>query len=870
MSSRSCRRANPGGVACRHIAPATPHPLPAIRPVFNFAPRPLAFAVHVAITGSLFAGAGWMPEAQGQEHAPQTLAQAKTYDIPAGPLAGALNRFAEEAGVLLTASGEATKGRTSPGLKGSYGVSAGFAALLVGTGLEAYRQAGGNYGLRPAPVVDKHGEATLAPVTVTAASERIGVTEGSGSYTTHSSTYGKGQSLRETPQSVTVMTAQRIQDQGLNTLESVMEQTPGVVHQMYDTSRSYFYSRGFEIGNFQIDGNSSLSNGWVTEQIDMALYDSVEVLRGSDALYGVSGNPGGAINLVRKKPTRDFQLKGMLSAGSWNNFRTEADISGPLALDGRVRGRFVTALEDREFFYDHADSDKQVFYGIVEADVTDSTMLTIGAHYDRHDATFWSFGIPRYSNGDDLRLSRSFFGNSSDDNTDRKRRSFFARIDQKFGSDWSLGIEMSRTKTDSYRLDHLFYGAIDPLTGTGFAGRGASYHYPETQRTIDAALKGKFQMFGREHRLTLGANWSDFELSRTGARRNSGRIAADIFDFDPSQYGSNDPYYPFTAVDQDRTEKGFYGSLALKIADPLTLILGGRQSWYDFKQTQYSYSVPSGLLTSVSQTSRKDDSVFTPYIGVVYDINNSWTTYASIADTYQSQSTSLKAPLPGSPLDPITGRNHEIGIKGELFGGRLNTSLALYKIDRKGTAVRDSSYPNTPGDLGSSCCFLDTGHRVSKGIEAELGGEILPGWQLAVGYTYNDNEDKQSKGVFSSITPKHLFKLWTSYQLRGQLAGLKVGGGLTAQSKTYVSGSASTFNAVSGLYDGPTVDYEFTEPGRALVNLFAEYRFNPQWSLALNVNNLFDKRYYQVVGTTDSGNWYGEPRNVMLTLRASY
>ncbi|MBW7903215.1 MAG: TonB-dependent siderophore receptor [Rhodocyclaceae bacterium] len=783
------------------------------------------------------------------------------FSIPAQPLDSALRIFTQQSKTQVLFDEATVAGLRAPAVNGSYTPREALARLLTGTGVVAQVSRPGVFTLKPGTI---SGEAALAPVTVTAAAERIGVTEGSGSYATSSSTYGKGQRLRETPQSITVMTAQRIQDQGLNTLESVMEQTPGVVHQLYDTSRSYFYSRGFQIGSFQIDGNSSLSEGWVTEQIDMALYDSVEVLRGSDALYGNSGNPGGAINLVRKKPTHEFQVKGLLSAGRWNNYRTEVDVSGPLASDGRVRGRFVGAYEDREFFYDHAKSDKQVFYGIVEADVSDSTMLTFGAHHNRHDATYWSFGIPRYSNGDDLRLPRSFFGNSVDDNTLRKRNSIFARVDQAIGKDWSLGVEVSRTHTDSYRLDHLFSGAIDPITGAGFASGwgGASYHYEETQKALDVVLKGRFNMLGGEHRLTAGANVSHFDVAFDANRRNSRITVPDIFAFDPERYGSADPY-TVRLMDRNRTikQKGLYGSLAAQVAEPLTIILGGRLSWYE--------SDLRNPLSS-SRTYFKEDRAFTPYVGSIYDLNDQWSIYASIAETYQSQASSLKAPLPGTPLDPITGQTREIGLKGELFGGRLNTALALYKINRKGTAMRDPTYPNTPGDLGSSCCYLDSGHQTSQGIETELSGEILPGWQLAAGYTYNDNEDENSRIVFSTTTPKHLFKLWTSYRLSGALASLKVGGGLTAQSKTFVSGTTRTFNPASGLYDGPSTPYKFTESGRALVNLFAEYRFDQHWSAALNINNLFDKRYYQVVGTTDYGNWYGEPRNLMLTLRASY
>ena len=186
--------------------------------------------------------------------------------------------------------------------------------------------------------------------------------------------------------------------------------------------------------------------------------------------------------------------------------------------------------------------------------------------------------------------------------------------------------------------------------------------------------------------------------------------------------------------------------------------------------------------------------------------------------------------------------------------------------------MRDPSYPPTLGDLGSDCCHLDDGRITSRGMDIEVSGEIVNGWQILAGYTFNNNENKTDSGRYSTVTPKHLFKLWSSYAFQGVLEGLKLGGGITAQSSYYQKGSARIFNQATGLYNGPSVPYEFTEPGRVLVDLFVQYQFNKHWSATANINNIFDKKYYQTVANTNpsAGNFYGEPRNFLLSMRYSY
>lgn len=301
--------------------------------------------------------------------------------IPAQSLDAALEQLGEQAGLQIFYLPEMVQGLNAPNVSGSLTADQALRRLLAGTGIE-FRRTGKNVSLsRPAS-----GEMMqLTPVTVTGTSLTDGVTEGTGSYTTSQSSYGKGQTLKELPQTVTVMTHERIQDQALKTLDDVLVYTPGITVQQESTASSSFYSRGFQITNFQIDGNSPMlslpidqiyAGGLNTSQLDLAMFDSVEVLRGSDALYGTSGESGGAINLVRKKPTKRFQMNALAHAGSWNNYRGELDVGGPIMADGRIRGRLVGVYEDRKYFYDIAKSDKYLFYGIVEADITNSTLLS--------------------------------------------------------------------------------------------------------------------------------------------------------------------------------------------------------------------------------------------------------------------------------------------------------------------------------------------------------------------------------------------------------------------------------------------------------------------------------------------------------------
>ncbi|WGG49990.1 TonB-dependent siderophore receptor [Rugamonas sp. DEMB1] len=283
--------------------------------------------------------------------------------------------------------------------------------------------------------------------------------------------------------------------------------------------------------------------------------------------------------------------------------------------------------------------------------------------------------------------------------------------------------------------------------------------------------------------------------------------------------------------------EGLYGTWSAKLAAPLTAVLGGRFSWYD-----ELYATPG------SETRKQVDSKFTSYAGLVYALDARWNAYASYADVFEPQSERTAA---GAGLDPISGKNYELGLKGELLDGRVNASAAVFRYEHSGRAVQDLA-------AGYACdgwyCSRASGKVRSQGAEAELSGALARRLQLFAGYAYTTtkflSDPVNQDMVFSTWAPKHMLRLWADYQLPLAQDKLSVGAGLSTQSNTLA------------------FDRSFKVAGFTTWNARLGYRFSPQLALALNVNNLFDQRYYVPAYSMASGNnYYGEPRNVMLTLK---
>ncbi|CAK9886257.1 MAG: Ferripyoverdine receptor [Candidatus Erwinia impunctatus] len=271
-------------------------------------------------------------------------AKRQLYTIQAGSLAAQLNQFAVQSGIYLASDAQLTAGKSAPAFSGTYTIDEGFARLLTAHGLLVQRQPNGSYILKKIPQGDE--------MVVTGDINYGAVTEDTGSYTTRNMSAATRFNLspRETPQSVSVVTRQRMNDQNMTSLDDAMCQVTGVNVINDNSYQTRYQSRGFTMDNFQEDGvSSSFQNSLAgmgsaeasTETPDLAIYDHLEVLRGPSGLTQGSGEPGGTVNMVRKRPTYDFRSHIIGSVGSWDNYRGEMDISGPLNDEASLRGRMV-------------------------------------------------------------------------------------------------------------------------------------------------------------------------------------------------------------------------------------------------------------------------------------------------------------------------------------------------------------------------------------------------------------------------------------------------------------------------------------------------------------------------------------------------
>ncbi|MBL8271061.1 TonB-dependent siderophore receptor [Steroidobacter sp.] len=804
-------------------------------------------------------------------------ADIKRFDLEAQDAAPGLQALALQGDFEVFFPAALVKGRKIHEVRGEYTPAAALDLALRGTGLKHRVTGEGTY------VVEDAG----GRVDETASIETVNVF---GTLDDQLSIGGKsGASLRETPKSVTVVTRERIEAQNLTSLAEVLSQTSGVVVTSHSHSAidSFFYSRGFRVQTLQFDGGAPAYTGGFGMFLspDTAAYDHVEMLRGVDGIYTGAGQPGGVVNLVRKRAKATPQVEINLSAGSWNEYRGEFDATGPLTEDGRLRGRFVAAYKDNEFFYDRGQSQKTLFFGTGEYDITPSTLLVAGASYERRkEDGFAMQGHPRYANGDDLRLPRSTAFNPEWAHWYLTSKEAFARIEQSYGNNGVLKLNATRIEQQSESRQFIALGFVDPVTLTGPRAATPASDYDSSQNLLDLSASGTFALLGREHRYTVGADYSKVDGGGEKAYRLSlytgqgpygvwGDLV-DVFNFDPSLYPRSperlNAYYP----ENSQSQHGFYAALGLQLLEPLRLTLGGRYGEYRYLQVYQSVAA-DGTYGAPSTTSY-EDSAFVPSAALSWDFSQDWSAYVSYAETFEVQAQRLQAPLPGKPLDPITGGGFEAGVKGEVFGV-LNASAAVYRVEREGQGIRNPLYPNTPGTGGASCCFLGNANVTTQGFDAELSGTVLPGWQVYAGYGYFTNEYEGLRttvlgdgtlgwpsGVAYALNrvPKHMFKMWTTWQLPDRLSRWTVNAGVTAQTASYIdtvvlnsSGDETAFRAVQDSY--------------ALWNASIQYRLGDTWTIGLYGDNLLDERYYQVLGS-ESDNTYGRPRSFVVSVRGHW
>lgn len=639
--------------------------------------------------------------------------------------------------------------------------------------------------------------------------------------------------LRDIPQSVSIISKQRIQDQNLTTIGDVLSNTTGVSANSIDSERVSFWSRGNLINNYLFDGVPTIVDSiWDFGETagDTAIYDRVEVIRGANALSTGSGYPSASVNMVRKHADSKV-VTGSLTAetGSWDKQRYVGDITVPLNDAGTVRARAIGGYQEADSWLDRYHRRTRFLSTIVDADLTDSTTLTLGWDYqssETRDPT-WG-GLPVfYSDGSRTHYDRSFNTASDWAYSDKESNKYYANLVQKFDNGWQAQINGAYSKTTFDTLQAYPYGFPDKETGQGVFIYNGWNKGTRKVNSVDLYANGPFDLLGRTHQLMLGGSYS----KQDNYFFNTSSDGVSAGDFNNWQGDIPQGTYQPWHVESDDTirQKSLYSAARFSLADPLSLLVGARYTQWAAHGT----------------TGNKENDKIAPYAGLTYDLNDTYSVYASYTSIFQPNNVRN---IEAKYLEPTTGKSYETGIKGDWNNSRLTANLSLFRTEQNNLAVNTYSY--IPGTSQYAWKSVDS---VSRGVEFEVNGALTDNWQMTFGASRYIAEERNGTAVSSQL-PRTTAKLFTSYRLP-MLQDLTVGGGVNWQNQSWqdVTGPTGSEHLVQGSY--------------ALVNLFSRYQVTKQLSVQANVNNLFDKEYYAYLG--DYG-LYGAPRSVSVSANYNF
>lgn len=678
-------------------------------------------------------------------------------------------------------------------------------------------------------------DAALPEVKVTNAGDTP-ATEGTGQYTARKISVGKmEQAPREIPQSVSVITRQQLDDRNVTKVEDAIKFSTGINVTRFDGAGNYnsFQSRGFDLGSIQLDGVPIPQGNYST--LDAAIYDRIEVLRGPAGLLQGGSEPGGTVNLVRKRAPGKLMIDPDAAVGSFGLRRGTVDVGGALNTGGTVRARAVAVAEDRDSHVDTLFNNKRLGYGTLEWDIAPSTTLSIGGAQQRVRASI-DQGLPTYADGRLAALPRSAFSGLASNRQDLETTDLFAELEHRLPGGGTVRLSARDVDRTAFYSAARANSALAPNGNFTMEMVDGLTHVNTRNYDLFASLP--VDVAGRSHRLLVGAS------------RNEGKSYDNNFVYGtPTQANLLTPNYNapypalvlpgYTAI-TTRNENALYGQAQVSVADSVKVLAGGRLSWAD----AVTRSTSTGAATSVADPGRQ----FVPSVAVLYDFHPQYTAYAGYSETFVVQSQLDAA---RNLLEPRTGKQVELGVKGEFLNKRLQAHAAVFRIIDENRAMTDPNATNAS---------IAGGKVRSQGFEAEVSGQLQPGWDMVAGYAYNGTlylkaPVSQIGQVFSPVTPRHSVNLFTRYAFSSPaLRGFSIGGGLSYRSEFYAQSGA--LRITSGDY--------------VLASAQVGYQIDDQLSLNLSVDNLFDKTYYEKVSSVGRQNFYGEPRRVTLALKARY
>ncbi|MBW5412173.1 TonB-dependent siderophore receptor [Pseudomonas sp. MAG002Y] len=617
--------------------------------------------------------------------------------------------------------------------------------------------------------------------------------------------------IHETPQSISVVPRQVVEDIGATRLEDALDYAGGVErgNNFGGQGLTEFLVRGFSTQEFYRNG-FAVNRGY-PNMPDASTIERLEVLRGpASMLYG-RGDPGGTFNIVSKQPQADRKTVLGSQFNTQGLRRGTLDTTGALDENAEFTYRLNLVAEGSDSFRDHVESERYNVAPVLRWQLSDRTAVILEGDY-LHNRHPMDRGVTRYATQAGQLPRDRFLGEEDAGKLRNENATTQLRLEHQLNDDWAIrgGVQY---------LDGSLDGGAVENNGLAADGRTIGRNYSE--RTLEwddiafqTNVEGHFKTAGFAHTLLAGVEYDDFNYT-SFIRRSSGSVSAFPLDLYAPVYGQPLPALTRTTTHDDENLKSYalYLQDQVELTDRLKAQVGARLERFEQQYTNY---------LSASGSWEQAHNAVSPRFGLVYDLTDSLAVYANTARSFKPNRGADRS---SQAFDPEKGIAYETGIKYDVPEHDLSITAALFHITKENVLTSDpldSNYQIAAGEVRS------------RGFDLSLAGNITPQWRVIGGYAYVDAEVTKSTtstmptGSRLANVPKHSVNLLNTYEFdSGLLSGLGVGVGLK-----YV-----------GDRKGSTSSTAFDMSSYTVVDLLAYYSLTDRIRLNLNLDNVFNEEY---------------------------
>ncbi len=639
-------------------------------------------------------------------------------------------------------------------------------------------------------------------------------------------------SIHETPQSISVVSKDVVEDLGATRLQDALDYAGGVgrANNFGGQGLTTFTVRGFTTGEFYRNG-FPINRGY-PNMPDANTIERLEVLRGpATMLYG-RGDPGGTFNVVSKQPLAERTVTLGSQLNDQGMQRGTLDASGPLDEEGRLAYRLNVVGEGGDTFRDHVSTERYGVTPVLTWQASDDTKVIFEGDFMRNNHPL-DRGLTRFANQAGTPSRDTFWGDKDVGKLHNDNNMAQLRFEHMLNDSWTLGGGFQW-------LDGTLQGNAIEANGPGSLSadgrtlqRNFNYRKLEwTDKDYQLNLTGHFSTGGFDHTLLTGIEYEDYDYQSIIQRSSAAAGTYPIDIFNPV-YGQTRPPLTRTPTHDKENLKTYAAFVQDQVALTERLkVLGGAR----FERFEHDYE---SYVTGVKPWQAADNAV-TPRLGVIYDLTDTVAVYADAARSFKPNTGASRE---GGGFAPEKGKSYEVGIKWEALDRQLSVDAAIYQIEKKNVLTTD------PVD---STFSVAAGQVRSRGFDLNVAGNLTPEWRVIGGYAYVDAEVTRDNTLRSGTRllniPRNSFSLLNVYEFQdGALKGLGLGAG-----GKYVDESA-----------GQTANSAFSMGAYTVVDLLSYYKVNDKIRLNLDVKNLFNREYEEGA----FGNIYaypGAPRTVQV------